>query len=163
MTETTKSPKDTAGMALYLEFQKSDYTYQVVITQPVISADSSNHRGRVMRRRMNSWQARKNWSIEKLMGASPLTTNDPVTGKRNHATADKDSVMEFGAGALTNVIQLLHQLFHQEYVLNKQPVMVEMTYEDFDALLANKTPNNLVRRIQRVRDAQGFGDLVVTK
>lgn len=162
MTETTKSPKDTAGMALYLELRKSGYTYQIIITQPVITANGKPHRSRIMRRRMNAVQSRKNWRFETLGTSMPLTTKNIVTQVSEFTQQPLDVAKEQTAVALAGLMPTLNQLFHQEYSLHIKPIMVEFTYEDFESLLTSKTPNGLIRRIQRTRIAQGFGEELVS-
>lgn len=163
MTETKKSPKDTAGMALYLEFRKPDYTYQIIITQPVITANGKPHRSRVMRRGMNAFQSRKNWHFETLGTAMPNITKNIVTQESEFTQQPLDVAKEQTAVILAGIVPTLNQLFHKEYSLHIKPIMVEFTYEDFDTLMAKKTPNSLIRRIQRTRVAQGFGEEIVSK
>lgn len=159
MTDTITA-KDVAGLALYLEFRKTDYTYQVIITQPFVGRENNKpHRSRIMRRRMNSYQTRKNWHFSTATGSNARVLPD-TTGRLRFTQLDQNDAKVFAAESMGGTITLFNQLFHQEYTLMK-PLMVEMTYEDVETLLQNKTPNNLVRRIQRTRVAQGFGEEIV--
>ena len=108
MTEPIKSAKDTAGLALYLEFRKPGYTYQLIITQPVITLDGKPSRARTLRRRMNSFQARKNWHFD-AVGNRPMMT---VDGKFEEI--DVLNAKDLSARNLGSIMPLLNQMFHQE-------------------------------------------------
>jgi len=155
MTDPIKSAKDTAGLALYLEFRKPNYTYQLIITQPVINLDGKPSRARTLKRRMNAFQARKNWHFDAI-GSKPTIEID---GKFEQIATE--NAQDLAGRNLTSVFPLLNQLFHGEYALYQKPVMVEFTYEEFAQIKQSKTPAGLIRRIQRTRVAQGFGEELV--
>jgi hypothetical protein len=151
------TPKDAAGKALYIEFRKPDYTYQVIITEGIIDLGGKSHRPRIMRRRMHSSEARKNWRFEYLVNADRVGTH---VGGAVIQFADLAQAKGFAAKGLSSIMTLLNQLFHSEYKMYKEPFMVELSYEEFDQIRAGKTPTGLIRRIQRTRVAKNFGEEV---
>jgi len=154
MTEPIKSLRDSAGKALYLEFRKPGYTYQMVIAPSVVGLDGRATRLTTMSRRMNTVQARKNWGFASSFQAPNAI--DPDTNL--FISKDDEQAKEIGASALNFVTSTLSNLFHKEYKLFKNPIAVEISYEEIQSLQANKTPASLIRRIQRNRVAQGFGE-----
>ena len=51
---------------------------------------------------------------------------------------------------------LLSQLHHQGWVLEKSPFAVEFAQEDATKIAEGSTPQGLVRRLLRTREALGF-------
>ena len=154
MTEPIKSPRDAAGKALYLEFRKPGYTYQVVIAPSVVGLDGRATRITTMTRRMNTIQSRKNWGFsQSFQQPQPI---DPDTN--NFITKNEDEAKQVAALSLNFLKSTLSNLFHKEYKLFKNPIAIEISYEEIQSLQSSKTPASLIRRIQRNRVAQGFGE-----
>jgi hypothetical protein len=161
MTATTLDKgKTVAGKALYLEFQKSDYTVQIIFIPEVMETTGKVIPSNFMYRRPNSYQARKNWHFNPSRQGVTLLGLRKTEGNK-YSQIPLESAMEFSSKAWANAQGYLNSLFHQDYLLNKAPIVVEITWEEIYEVASAKTSTGLMRRINRSRDAKNFGDLVV--
>lgn len=150
-----KTEKDCAGKALYLEFRKENYTYQMIATPPAIDVNGNFIPACAMERRLSSYHPRKNWNF------SSVTSNDTFKIERDasgdFSQIDLTSASEIGALHIQRLLaRTMDSLFHRGWTLYKQPVAVEVTYKDLATIKSGKTSNDLVRRIERSRKHFGF-------
>ena len=150
-----KTEKDCAGKALYLEFRKENYTYQMIVTPPAIDVAGNYIPACLMERRLSSYHPRKNWNF------SSVTQNDTYAIARNvdgdFEQLDIELATKVGALHIQRLIaRTLDSLFHRGWKLYKQPVAVEATYKDLTTIKSGKTSNDLVRRVERSRKHFGF-------
>jgi hypothetical protein len=156
-----KSPKDSAGKALYLEFRKGSYTSQVIFTPAVVGLDNKVTASRVMRRVISTSHPRKTWSIFKTLGehvANPELSlerdSDGVLIKRSE-TPNKEFFVE---NLSYNSIHTIRDFTRLGWVLFKKPLVVEVSYLEISELSSGKTPNSLFRRVLRARTGLGWGE-----
>jgi hypothetical protein len=155
---SVKNKKDSAGKALYVEFRKAGYTYQFILT-PEATFNGQFYPVHFMRRNMNSFQSRKNWAID----ATRHLPSPPLDASGDFAQASDAEAKSMAELKLQFVKSTLSDLFYKEWKVFKNPIAVEVTYEDLDLIAQKKTPQALIRRIQRSRVEFGFGeDLVST-
>ena len=153
-----KTEKDSAGKALYLEFRNGIETYQMVMMPHTISLDGSfSHPAMVLSRKTNSWVRRKNWGFSSGRGLVELQ-RDPVSG---YAQMGLDEAQREAAHMFRQLVDsTLNTLFHNGWTLYRNPLVVEFSYKDLENARARKTPNDLLRRIQRSREAAGWGESI---
>jgi hypothetical protein len=153
-----KTEKDSAGKALYLEFRRDNYTYQMVVMPNTISMDGAKVvPATVMTRRISSWNPRRNWGFADNRRARLVIDRDPVAGFVQYEAERAREV----AGDVFKSLDLqstMSSLFHKGWTLFKTPLVVEFSYKDIQTAQQSKTPNDLIRRIQRSREAAGWGD-----
>lgn len=153
-----KTEKDAAGKALYLEFRKDVYTYQMVMVPDIIALDGQDLTGAaVMSRRTSVWHPRRNWGFSSTRKASTLLMRDPVSG---FVQTDADFAKSFASETIDSLALLttMNQLFHRGWTLFRAPLVVEFSYKDMEMIRSAKTPTDLIRRIQRSREAAGWGE-----
>ena len=159
MSENTKTGKDAAGKALYLEFRKENYTYQLVLVPDTLSLDKQTIRpAKLMSRRVTSWHPRRNWAFTGPSNAGQLNLRDH--------NGDFEQMLdytaeEFSAGRITAMVQaLLHTFRTRGYSLYKHPLFVEFSFDEAESVSNSNTPNTLYRRILRNREAFGWDSAV---
>jgi hypothetical protein len=153
---SAKNKKDVAGKALYVEFRKEGYTYQFILT-PEANFNGQFYPVHFVRRNMNAWQARKNWSID----STRHLVAPPSDAMGDFSQASKEEADEASLLKLQFVKTTLSDLFYKEWKVFQTPIAVEVTYEDLDIIAQKKTPQALIRRIQRSRVHFGFGEELV--
>lgn len=146
------------GKALYLEFRRDKYTLQLVLTPEALDANGEYQPTYLMRRQISSFSPRKTWKFDNAGNATKNARKDVVLGLgSSFKEIDELSTAKFlSKEALQFVKPLLSQVFHQGWKLEKHPVAVEFSLEDLNLIRENSTPQGLVRRILRSRDAFGF-------
>jgi hypothetical protein len=152
---TAKTKKDSVGKALYLEFRKDQYTYQVIITPHAISFENEIVSPAFMRRRVSIWHPRRNWQIDKLSRA--------IVPNRDAYGAFENNPIEVGVENYAENIygyikSQFNNLLAQDWKLYERPLVVEFSYEDLSAIQSGKTPNQLYRRIERSRKAVSWSE-----
>jgi hypothetical protein len=164
--ETTLSKTTVLGRALYLEFRQGEFTAQVVLMpECVIGLQFKGMR--VMRRTISALHPRKSWrfsSVDSATREAHKTRVDLSTGTGVMIPVENlDMAKGYAQENLKFVGSILQQLHHQSWVLEKQPIAVDFSYEDFLDAEAGKTPAALVRRINRSRAAFGFSEDLFAK
>lgn len=153
---TTKTLKDAAGKALYLEFRQGMYTFQTILVPATQDLSGNIVPAVYIRRRISEFQPRKKWHIDKSMTA-PLGrfARDEFTGNFK-AIADPDALKDFVGVQFAMTTYQFSQLIRQAWTLYKKPLAVEFSYEDLETLKSGKIANGLYRRIERSRLNQGW-------
>jgi hypothetical protein len=155
---TVKDKKDVAGKALYLEFRKGQYTYQIITTPLTVGADNSTIVPfSTLRRRISTWHPRRNWGVDRsrLKGF----TRDAYGDFEKSPIQDRSVDLENLLGSL--MTNQFASLVSQEWELYKHPLVVEFNYEELDTIHNGKMPVPLYRRIERVRKNQGWSESLV--
>jgi hypothetical protein len=153
-----KNEKDAAGKALYLEFRKNEYTYQFILTPALVAltAVEEPHKPYVLMRRISSYHPRRNWGF--YSGDNHFAARNP-DGAFSEQT--NPEIISSLIGKQSSVFKSYSgQLGTRGYTLHKNPIFVEVSFKDLDAIKSSKTPNDLYRRIMRSREAFGFGEVV---
>jgi hypothetical protein len=145
------------GKALYLEFRKEQYTVQLVLTPEAVNENGEYVPMRLMRRQISAYHPRKTWRFD--------TAGSGVINERKDALLNFDSTFKqfetadakyHAKTSLQFVKPLLSQLHHQGWTMEKSPFAIEFAQEDASKIADNATPQGLVRRILRTREALGF-------
>jgi hypothetical protein len=156
-----KSPKDSAGKALYLEFRKGSYTSQVIFTPAVVGIDNKLVASRVMRRVISTSHPRKTWSIFKALGEHVANPESTIERDSDGVLIQKSetSVKDFFVANLSyNSIHTIRDFTRLGWTLFKKPIVVEVSHLEISELSSGKTPNSLVRRVLRARTGLGWGE-----
>ena len=149
MTSMTNSlDTKVQGKAVYLEFVKPAHgiTTQVLIMPEGMSTSHKTVGMTVYRRRLSVAQPRKTWKAATTHHTSVtlLSSSSPVTP--DQAT---DQILSF-------LFPLFRSLETNEYVLYKDPIVVEVTAEDLEDSRMAKTPYKVLGRVWKVRKKLGF-------
>lgn len=152
---TAKTKKDAVGKALYLEFRKDQYTYQVVITPHAITLENEVVPPAFIRRRVSLWHPRRNWQIDKLNRVEVPTRDADGNFEQNSVEVGVENFAETAYGFIKGQF---NNLLAQDWKLYERPLVVEFSYEDLTAIRDGKTPNQLYRRIERSRKAVAWSD-----
>lgn len=154
---SAKTEKDVAGKALYLEFRKDNYTYQFILTPECVDLAGNIANIVQMSRRISTYHPRKNWLVAPI-GRMVQLERDPDTGEFAQV-ADVDTAKSLVAQRIYTAFRTLsNQLFERSWTLHKAPIVVEVTYKDIATAQQGKMSNDLFRRIQRTREADGWGE-----
>jgi hypothetical protein len=152
MTVEEKS-KVPVGKALYLEFRRNTSTYQLIITPAgKLNVDGVEKEvdGVIFRRLVSESTPRSQWRTSRLrntLRSEFITTTDQLLNDVN------DSWMKSGIN-----YQISSLGDTTKWSLYKQPVAVEASEEDLKDALTNSTPNALIKRIRKAREALGFDE-----
>lgn len=145
------------GKALYLEFRRENYTLQMVLLPDSIDETGNYTPVTLMRRQISSYHPRKSWRFDKpSYSLVPELKGIAVDMENKPLVLDVDTAKVVAKTHLQFVKPLLSQLHHQGWTLQKQPVAVEFSHEDRTLVEGKNTPQGLVRRILRSREAFGF-------
>lgn len=153
-----KTEKDCAGKALYLEFRKEQNTYQMVLMPNTINMDGTQIvPATVMTRRISTWKPRRNWGFSDNRHSRVVIERDPVEGFMKYE-AERARELAGDVFKSLSLESTMTSLFHKGWTLYKTPLVVEFSYKDIITAQTAKTPNDLIRRIQRSREAAGWGE-----
>lgn len=145
------------GKALYLEFRREQYTVQLVVTPEAVNENGEYVPMSLMRRQISSYHPRKSWRFDNAGNAKNAERKVEVLNlDGSFKELPLDSAKFSGKMGLQFVKPLLSQLHHQDWKMEKTPVMIEFSQEDAEKISKSETPQGLVRRILRVREALGF-------
>lgn len=156
---SARTEKDAVGKALYLEFRRDLYTYQIIITPEAVSLDNTKvHNSTVMARRISTYHPRRNWSF----AGNPTVVNGSRASRDAMGAfepmTEEDAKVYASTRIERQLMSTLNQLAHKDWKLFKNPITVEVTYKDMESINQSKTPNDLIRRINRTRTANGWGE-----
>lgn len=152
---TAKTKKDAVGKALYLEFRKDQYTYQVILTPHAISLENEVIPPAFLRRRVSVWHPRRNWQLDKFSRVATPSRDSYGAFEQNPVEVGVENYVE---EVFAQISAQLRNLSSQGWELFERPLVVEFSHEDLDAIAQGKTPNQLYRRVERSRKALAWGD-----
>ncbi len=146
------------GKALYLEFRREKYTLQLVLTPEALDENGEYQPLTLMRRQISSFSPRKTWRFDNAGNAVKQERKDAVLGlgAEFKEIGDETTAKYLSKNTLQFIKPLLSQIFHQDWKLEKQPIAIEFSLEDLTLIREGNTPQGLIRRILRSRDALGF-------
>jgi len=154
---TTKNAKDAAGKALYCEFRKDNYTFQLVISPNYVDQTGKVQGVTKTSRRISTYHPRRNWSVDKVYPNRLTDFKRDAYGEFEQV--DKPVAVSYAESTLHQLYgQLFSNLSNQSWSLYKKPLVVELTYGEAETLQSGKLPVSLYRRIERVRTSQGWAD-----
>ena len=164
MAETNKA-NILVGHALYTEFRKDGHTLQVIYTPESMSVDKNDNTtpiyvpSTIWRRQVSSFSPRRPWRAYSQEWA---TINERREIRKNNGGSaemlDHDLAKKYAVSGLIFMDRTFESLVVQEWVLYKEPVVVEFSQEDLEDTRDWNTPNALIRRIMRSRKALEFAD-----
>lgn len=145
------------GKALYLEFRKEQYTLQFILTPEAVNEAGEYVPLTLMRRQISAYHPRKTWRFDNAgHGKRIERMNDVLNVDFSFQGMELNQAKYYAKRDLQFVKPLLSQMYHQGWKLEHKPVAVEFSQEDSQKISENATPQGLIRRILRVRDAVGF-------
>lgn len=130
--------------ALYAEFRREKFTYQMILVPEMDTTPQVT-----LFRQLSETHPRRAWKSQRLDGEGSDFTTIYLEEAVTHATKN-----------LVRVFDALDTLSLGGWVLHKSPIAVEMSQEDLNDVVADKTPAALIRRILRARDVDNFGALI---
>lgn len=148
--------KSVQGVALYGEFSRMGATTQIIITPDGYDSEGNEVTMNVIRRTVTTSSPRKQWRFSSLVATDtiPFLMHDKGMTLEQAKEAYCDERMRYASG-------LFDQLMRGDWTLVGDPILVEVSKIDLDAVRANKTPTKLIYRINQSRTAQGYpADLV---
>jgi len=145
MTTQTMIP---VGKAVYLEFVKPGMTTQVMLMPEGVTSSHKTVPFSMYRRRISTVQPRKTWRL--IAG----TTYAGSMMASSSAIATRPQ--EIGATMLGFAEPLFNSLAANSWKLRKEPIVVEVTAEDLEAVRTGKTPYKALGRVWKVRKFLGF-------
>lgn len=148
---------EVLGKALYLEFRRGSYTLQLIVTPDAKDENGEYQPPRLMRRQISETHPRKSWRFDNAGDSRrALRQADLVEPSGNFKQVDLAEAKFRAKEGLQFIKPILSQVFHQGWELQKQPVAIEFSLEDLTLIRAQNTPQGLIRRVLRSRDALGF-------
>jgi hypothetical protein len=145
------------GKALYLEFRRDQYTIQLVFTPEAVDENGEFVPVTLMRRQISNYHPRKTWRFDTAGHQARIDHKSEVMDTDGKFKEFDEATAKFHAKtALQFAKPLLSQLFHQGWKLENKPFSLEYSFEDLALIRSNSTPQGLVRRILRSREALGF-------
>lgn len=145
------------GKALYLEFRRGSYTLQLIVTPEAKDENGEFRPVTLMRRQISETHPRKSWRFDNAGNSvRAIRQADIIEPTGNFKTFDLADAKFKAKEALQFIKPILSQVFHQGWELQKQPVAIEFSAEDLALIRDNATPQGLIRRVLRSRDALGF-------
>ena len=145
--------KSVQGVAVYGEFARSGATTQIIITPDGYDSSGNQVPMCITRRTVTTTSPRKQWRFSMI---AENTTFSSVGGstldERKEAYCDD---------RLRYATTLFDQILRGEWMIVGDPILVEVSQTDLDAISAHKTPTKMLYRINQSRTAQGYpADLV---
>lgn len=136
--------------ALYLEFEKGPGVTQLLVLPEGVTASNQIVPLTMYRRRISPVQPRKMW--RHFTSGVPAAT---LRARYSSMATPVDNT-DLANEMLKQVTPLLNGLVGSAWALRKEPIVVEVTPEDFDDALKAKTPYKVFGRVWKVRKALGF-------
>lgn len=147
--------KSVQGVALYAEFVRSGATTQIIITPDGFDSEGSVVPMTVVRRTVTTDNPRKQWKFSRLGHSDPIFKL-AATGLTMEEAKETytDIRMKYASS-------LFDQIVRGDWLLVGDPIPVEISKIDLDAIRHGKAPTKLLYRITQCRTALGYpADLV---
>lgn len=148
--------KDVQGVAVYGEFARPNATTQVIVTPDGYDSDGNVVTMNIVRRTVTTDSPRKQWRFSTVPEADEATIRTLVAS--GGSAADKEVYCD---ERMRYASSLFDQLTRGDWTLINEPILIEVSKIDLDAIRASKTPTKLLYRVTQSRSALGFpSDLV---
>lgn len=148
--------KSVQGVAVYAEFARSGATTQIIITPQGFDLDGKEVNPYVVRRTVTTDNPRKQWRFSTLVTGTPIMQIMAEKSVSMEAAKEEycDETMRYASS-------LFDQIQRGDWLLVRDPILVEVSKTDLDSIRQSKTPTKLLYRITQSRTAKGFpADLV---
>lgn len=156
MTTTTDTAKAIAPKAVYLELRhemEANGVVQILLLPEGFSASGKLVPVTMYRRRLSRYQPRRTWKmISSSMTIATATASVPG------GLPITDKVIDTTLGVVTPV---LNSLKNAGWTVFKEPVLVEVTPDDFESARLAKTPYKVLGRVLKSRVKLGFPKEVI--
>lgn len=148
--------KDVQGVGLYVEFARESATTQIILTPDGYDNEGNQVLMNVLRRTVTSTNPRKQWRFSNLPETDEATIRT-ISG----AAPDSEAKEAYCDERMRYASALFDQILRGDWVLINDPILVEVSKTDMDAIRQAKTPTKLIYRINQSRTAKGYpADLV---
>lgn len=135
------------GKALYVELRKGSRTAQIIVVPGFAETPtSSSIPMRVLTRQISSLNPRRSWRFY----ASPIATNLYEADDANLALAQV-------APFINDIEHYFRGFADAGWEVHKNPIAVELTYDDVREVADSTTPQAFIRRLNRARVAADYG------
>ena len=148
--------KSVQGVALYGEFARTGATTQIIVSPDGYDTEGNEVPMCIIRRTVTTSSPRKQWRFSSLVEGDTIPTLMHDKGLTLEQAKERycDERMRYASG-------LFEQIVRGDWTLVGDPILVEVSKIDLDAIRDNKTPTKLIYRINQSRTAQGYpADLV---
>lgn len=149
--------KMVQGVGLYGEFvSPQGAVYQVILTPDGYDLSDQFVPANLMSRTITKYSPKKQWRMRPVRG-SGLSSEDLEMGLiKLSFDFDAVEVESYAWNRLEYFTGMLKNLADLEYKLRKQPILIEVSKKDLDAVSKRNTPTKVIYRIGQSRDALGF-------
>lgn len=138
--------------ALYLELTKRREVSQIVMTPPMYDAVKDvTVPARILARKLSPSHPRRNWqshTSNKRFDATPFAASPSAKHVVEATLPVFGALADYFTGYLMG-----------DWSMGKNPVVVDISYEDFADVAERRNPNALIRRIMRARKEAGYEEL----
>lgn len=138
--------------ALYLELTKRREVSQIVMTPPMYDAVKDvTVPARILARKLSPSHPRRNWqshTSNKRFDATPVVSSPSAKHVVEATLPVFGALADYFTGYLMG-----------DWSMGKNPVVVDISYEDFADVAERRNPNALIRRIMRARKEAGYEEL----
>lgn len=143
--------KSVQGVALYAEFSRSGATTQVIVTPRGYDLDGREVGAYIIRRTVSTDNPRKQWRFSGLASGTPIMQIAAEKG------VSLDEAKEISCDeTMRYASSLFDQIVRGDWLLAGDPLLVEVSKIDLDAIRQSKTPTKLLYRITQSRLAKGY-------
>ena len=137
--------------ALYMELTKDTRGSQVLVIPPLYDSLSGRTMpAQIMTRKISEAHPRRSWSkvtVRKEFNSDPVLHIGDMSAT---------TVAELVAPVVDEVGIFITGMAAGRWKMVKEPVMVELSFEDTRDIQSDKTPNALIRRIMKARAEAGY-------
>jgi hypothetical protein len=140
--------KAVQGVAVYLEFARTNATTQIIVTPDGYTSDGVLVPSTLVRRTVTTTSPKKQWRFSRLLTASDVSSIVP--------TVDENTMDQFAEERIKFASTLFDQLLRGEWKLVKTPILIEASKKDYDFISQAKTPTKMLYRISQSRTALDF-------
>lgn len=148
--------KSVQGVALYAEFVRSNATTQIIITPDGFDSEGSVVSMTAVRRTVTTDNPRKQWKFSTL-----LVSSDPILKLAATGLTMEEAKETYTDIRMKYASSLFDQIVRGDWLLIGDPIPVEISKIDLDAIRHGKAPTKLLYRITQCRTALGYpADLV---
>lgn len=178
----TVTKDKVAGKALYLEFSDDEdyqkgYVYQHILLPDMI-VEGRYYRQLVMRRLVSKKMPRSQWQffyfntsllpseLRGRFGAGDyrsLVTSIRPDESRVFAKLDNDQVRDVAKFTISDFVKILRDIISTDWNIVGRPIAVEITAEELLMAASGDTPQGVIRRILRSREARNMPAMVNKK
>jgi hypothetical protein len=148
--------KSVQGVAVYAEFARSGATTQIIVTPQGFDLDGKEVPAHIVRRTVSTDNPRKQWKF------TGVVKSDPIMQIAATKSVSMDEAKELACDdRMRYAASLFDQIMRGDWLLIGEPVLVEVSKTDLDAINKSKTPTKLLYRITQSRIAKGYPTEIV--